>query len=446
MPGPQRSQILRGNALFRRALDPDWLQAAARRHGLVRRRRIVDAVSLFWALVTTVGSQTARHLSDVLRTLNCQQEWSLRYKPFWMRLSKPAFASFMRETFQRLCAQLVTRVVTPDKHAVTAFFSDIFIDDGSSFSLADGLHNHFPGRFTRHIPAAIELHAHMSLFTDQLVSVKAAPDRRGEREFLPDAKQLPRRSLSLRDRGYIDFSYFERLEGTEAFLICRSRSDINPTVFELRGVPRSLARRYRDRRLADIPKRHLAAASEVIVGRRDVKEPQRLRLVVRQLPPSKRRGPRHPRKKRAKPRPSWLYLLTNLPARFSPDDIQRLYRLRWQIELVFKDWKSYANLQALQTENPYIAEGMMWASLCAAFIKRAAGHWAQLVHHRAISTRIAAQLGPQILNALATWASQRGPVRIMERLLEYLAQNAARAHPNRDKLRPHAVLGLLAKV
>ena len=444
MPGRKRSQISRANASFRNVLSPDRLQAGARRAGFIQRQRIADASSYFWALVVTLGSQSTQYLSDVLRTLNCQQGWSLRYKPFWNRLSKPAFPRFMRETFQRLCTELVVRVVRREVKSAASYFSDIFLDDGCSFGLADGLRDVFPGRFTKIRPAAVELHARMSLFQDQLASVSLAPDTRGEREFTPAPEALPKRSLSIRDRGFLDLGYFEQLEGTEAFLICRSPRIINPILVKMRGVGRSYASPWEGKALKDIPQKYLKAASDLVVAfNRPHGEQLQLRLVVRELPPSKRRLPRHPRKEPEKPETTWLYLLTNLPDdKFSAEDIQQLYRLRWQIELAFKDWKSYANLHALQSENPAIVEGVIWASLCAAFIKRSLAHWAQLVCRRPISTRIAAQAGPQILNTLAAWAREGRPARILKRILDYLAQNAQRAHPNRDKLRPQQAVGL----
>jgi hypothetical protein len=288
----------------------------------------------------------------------------------------------------------------------------------------------------------------MSLLKDQLVSVKLSPDIRGEREFLPRPQDLPRGSLSLRDRGYIDVGYFRGLQGTGAFLICRARNNLNPVIVKMRGVPRALARRYEGKHLADVPRSHLKAATDIIVAcvQKEVgmdRTPVQLRLVVRELPSSKRRAPRHPRKKRKPaPRTSWIYLLTNLPDQFSGDDIARFYRLRWQIELLFKDWKSYANLHIFQSENPAIVEGLIWASLCAAFIKRALAHWSQLVYRRPISTRAAAQAGPHLLHGLASWARRRAPLKELVRLLSYLANTATRAHPRRDKLRPHEALGL----
>ena len=73
-------------------------------------------------------------------------------------------------------------------------------------------------------------------------------------------------------------------------------------------------------------------------------------------------------------------LCTNLPRTpFSLDLVGRLYRFRWQIELCFKEWKSYANLHQFDTANAHIAEGLIWASLCAAVLKRFLAHAAQRV-------------------------------------------------------------------
>jgi hypothetical protein len=81
-------------------------------------------------------------------------------------------------------------------------------------------------------------------------------------------------------------------------------------------------------------------------------------------------------------------LCTKLPRTpFSLDLVSRLYRFRWQIELLFKEWKSYANLHKFNTENEHMAEGLIWASLCTAVLKRFLAHAAQLVAGKPISTR-----------------------------------------------------------
>ncbi len=53
------------------------------------------------------------------------------------------------------------------------------------------------------------------------------------------------------------------------------------------------------------------------------------------------------------------YLLTNLcRTRYAAEQVGLAYKLRWQIELLFKEWKSYANLHAFDTGKSEIAEGL----------------------------------------------------------------------------------------
>ena len=56
----------------------------------------------------------------------------------------------------------------------------------------------------------------------------------------------------------------------------------------------------------------------------------------------------------------FVYLATNLSAaRYDAATVSQVYRLRWQIELLFKEWKSHANLRAFSTAKPAIVEGLI---------------------------------------------------------------------------------------
>ena len=129
-------------------------------------------------------------------------------------------------------------------------------------------------------------------------------------------------------------------------------------------------------------------------------------------------------------------LCTNLARTpFSVDVVARLYRFRWQIERCFKEWKSYANLHQFDTANPYIAEGLIWASLCAAVLKRFLAHAAQRVGDgAAMSTRRVAMCARHILGDLVTALRVGvGLLGALRRGLTYLLANARRAHPERDR-------------
>ena len=134
--------------------------------------------------------------------------------------------------------------------------------------------------------------------------------------------------------------------------------------------------------------------------------------------------------------PAMTRLCTNLSRTpFSVAVAARLYRFRWQIELCFKEWKSYANLHQFDTANPHIAEGLIWASLCAAVLKRFLAHAAQRVGNgAAISTRRVAMCAHHVLHDLVT--ALRVGVGFLVALrsgLAFLLANARRAHPDRDR-------------
>ncbi len=108
---------------------------------------------------------------------------------------------------------------------------------------------------------------------------------------------------------------------------------------------------------------------------------------------------------------------------------------------MFKEWKSYTNLHAFDTKKAPIAEGLIWASLSAAILKRFLAYAAQRVHQVAISTRKATMSLRYLLTDIfrALLHHRRKLKCVMNRPLQYLACNAMqcnakRAHPKRDKV------------
>jgi hypothetical protein len=63
--------------------------------------------------------------------------------------------------------------------------------------------------------------------------------------------------------------------------------------------------------------------------------------------------------------------LTNLkPSQWSPRALAELYRLRWQVELVFKELKQNLNLESLPSKDCHAVQVFTWASLLALAVSR----------------------------------------------------------------------------
>jgi hypothetical protein len=339
---------------------------------------------LFLSIVAGLASGNVESLADLLREFNHQNGAAVAYKAFYNRLARAGFAQFMRQMLARLVERLSLRTLTPEGQTAVARFKDIVIQDGSSFALKKQLRGVFPGRFTTTDPAAVELHATYSGFSDEVSRVQLAPDKQAERQFLPDPSTLKDRLL-LADRGYPDIKYFQAVQDHGGAFIVRLSRSHDPWI-QAAWIDGKRTPLPKPVRLSRFIAQHANRRMDLDVEYERGKQRVGFRVVV--LPGHEK---------------SMTRLCTNLPRTpFSLDLVSRLYRFRWQIELLFKEWKSCANLHKFDTANEHIAAGLIWASLCAAVLKRFLAHAAQLVGGKPISTRRVAMCAGHIIDEIVT--------------------------------------------
>jgi hypothetical protein len=61
-------------------------------------------------------------------------------------------------------------------------------------------------------------------------------------------------------------------------------------------------------------------------------------------------------------------MITNLKrSEFSATQGIGFFSLRWKIELLFKEWKSYNHLKIIGTAKPHLIKTLIWASVLCAF-------------------------------------------------------------------------------
>lgn len=415
MPRHELSEI--GTAL-KSTISVDEVNGLGLEIGQSKRLRVVTPHRLFLCVVGALASAKVESLADLQREFNHQTKTHTRYKAFYNRLARPSFPEFMRKMLCRLLSGLALKTLEPEDASVLSSFEDIIIQDGSSFALKDVLCDVFPGRFTMKDPAAVELHATYSGFADNIMAVTLAADTEAERHFLPEPEEL-RNKLLLADRGYPAISYFEALTEHNASFIMRLPRTFDPWV-RVAYEKEKAHRLEKPVRLSRFLSQHQGYCLDLDVEFECGQRRQALRLLI--LPGKEK---------------SMTRLCTNLAReRFSFQLTARLYRFRWQVELCFKEWKSYANLHPFDTGNEHIAAGLIWASICAAVLKRFLSHAAQIVGHGVpMSTRRVAMCARHVLGDLIA-ELLRGGARLLHILadsLAYLLANARRAHPDRDR-------------
>jgi hypothetical protein len=74
---------------------------------------------------------------------------------------------------------------------------------------------------------------------------------------------------------------------------------------------------------------------------------------------------------------AWTVFITNVPAdRLSVAEVLTLARARWQIELLFKLWKSHGTIDVSRSQKPYRVLCDVYAKLLAMVVQ----HWLFLVN------------------------------------------------------------------
>lgn len=384
--------------------------------GFARRERKLTAVRAIWTLATGMASGTATTIADFWRLFIDLSGQRIEYKAFHVRLANRRFPEFLRQVLETLMGELSFPVLEY-RSPLLKRFRDIVLQDGSSFAVNDELADVFPGRFTKISPGAVEIHCTYSLREGQPESIAIAPDKEGERQFLPSPEEL-KGKLLLVDRGYLSYPYFEEVKAAGGDFIGRARDRrFSPKILkcyrgfrEKKGV---VGKRLNEVTLPN------CNVDLLVEGKDSKMKKHQVRLVLFYV----RRKKLH------------LRLLTSLcPREFKPGTVASMYRLRWQIELFFKECKSYTRLRKFQTKDPHIVEGLIWASMIAILLRRFLLHSAFNHARERPSHFIAASLSWTFFRDIARSGVNglRGLPKQLERALTLLRHFAEATNPRRE--------------
>ncbi len=425
----EQGQVTKLAKQFKKTFCEAGLNALGKAVGFCKRRRDITPYRLCLGLVEVFAAGKVETIADIHRAFNARCRTDVQYKPFHNQLAKAQFPEFMRAMCGRSLEQLACEALRFAEGSPFARFERIELQDGTSFAVKSTLRERFPGRFRKVSPAAVELHVTLDLLSEQASSIVLTPDTDSEAQYLPDPETLAA-CLVMGDRGYFKKEYLRDVAAHGGSFIIKGKAGMNPKVVFAASEDGVERKSWCNKGLRDIKGKLLKSQRMDMDVQWPLKGgPFRCRLIVSWNPETK----------------AYQYLLTNLSrAEFSVDDILDGYRLRWQIELMFKEWKSHANLHAFDTSNPYIAEGLIWSSLCAAILTRYCAHKAQRFVHLPISTQKVAKCIQYVLRDIfqALMHSPRQLTKVIMHALDYLSKNAQRAHPKRDALTGRSKLGL----
>lgn len=321
----------------------------ARQTGFIKRSRKLCASDFVNTLMFSSCNQATTSLPDMTADLNQQFSVDISKEGLHKKFSSEG-VSFLKELLK---VQLSQQVSCPENADFGKHFAAINIKDSSKFSLPDIYNGDYPGfgNFSK-TNGLMNLQYEYDLMSGRWISLELTSVKRNDQQ---DSKQtiqsLQKGELYIRDLGYITPTYLKSIIEKKAYFLNRIPPQANIYTCEnkpmdwkhISGKLKKTGMRTLDMDVL-IYKRELLKCRLVIEMVTDNEYKNRLRQAERS---AKKHGVGL--SKEHKLRCRYNAYITNVERKILPiEKIRKTYYLRWQIELVFKTWKSFFEINKLK--------------------------------------------------------------------------------------------------
>jgi hypothetical protein len=354
-----------------RTLLTDTADAFAHETGFVQRVRKLDGAHFVQTLVFGVLSAPLATLSQLQQTAATAGAPVSR-QALSQRCTEPAASCLKRVLLAAMQLRFAADRVPP---ALLARFGAVYVGDSTILPLPAELAALWPG-YGGSTPssgaAALKLQVDLELVSGALADLELQAGRANDHRSQQQTTDAPRAGLYLKDQGYFDTAQLQALTTAGGHFLRRPPPQI--ALCEAQGRRFSLVRFLSQRRGQQ-------RDTAVTPG---TQQPWPVRLLAVRVPAEiaalrRDRRSAHARRKGLAVSPTlsalcaWTIMVTDLPkADLRLAEALVLLRLRWQVELLFKVWKSAGNqLAQWRTKDP-------WRALCTAYATLLAGlvrHW-----------------------------------------------------------------------
>jgi hypothetical protein len=306
--------------------------------------------------------------------------------------------------FKEVLQEAIKQVICHEGGVPELFsrFNGVYNQDGSIVSLPASMAEQYPGCGGYTAEAGISsmrLEIRWDLSCGSMSGPWITAGREAENQGAAREEHLPEGSLFVSDSKYFSFASMRARGKAGCFWLVPAKADLH--FYDPQGIRSDLVsylKRQKDEKVRDVqiqaglrdrlPCRLIAIHLDQETGNRQSRR-MKARTVIYQRAKSKgvqRYGPKASKKpKSGKSREKtkrtsksrlqiseWIILLTNVPEeRLSAQEALVIMRCRWQIELLWKLWKQYGQIDAWRSENPARIETEIYAKIIGLLIQ----HW-----------------------------------------------------------------------
>jgi hypothetical protein len=249
-------------------------------------------------------------------------------------------------------------------------FTQILVVDSTYQTLPDSLEEEYPGSGGKAANACLKVQLVYDFLSGNLSRLAIQAGRAPDQGYTQYLDSVTAGSLVLLDLGYFRLASLDEIAQKGAFFLMRYR--YRTVVCSLEGSRVDL--------LAYLESQGPAAVDQPVLLGTSSKTPVTCRLISVPVPLALAEERRRKVKRNAQEHGKtaterqlrmlgWSIFLTNVPEKLlSTTQAIAFYRIRWQIELVFKFWKSYCGLDKLPGVRPARVMTEFYAKLLVAIV------------------------------------------------------------------------------
>jgi putative transposase len=345
---------------IRKLFPTTHIECLARETGAVVRQRKVKIADFFWTLVLGFGVGRKRTIAGLRRQYEKTSGQSIEESSFYDRFT-PGLVKMLKQCVAHALEQSLGVGRALDGHLET--FRDVIMTDSTVIRLHDLLEGVFPACRTNHTKAALKAHAVISVTGAGRQSIKITSERRHDGPVFQVGKWVAGRLL-LFDLGYFRYQLFDCITRNRGYFVSRLKSNSNPTIVAINRKYRGRAVPVIGRKLRDILEHLQREVLDVMVE---------VRFQHRRYAGKRSYGTQILRVVGVRDEASGEYHLyiTNLPTeKLAAKDIKATYALRWQVELLFKEWKQSYRLEDMPSRKVVVVEALLHAAILTLVVSR----------------------------------------------------------------------------
>ena len=295
-----------------------------------------------------LGANNKKVMSDEAICRNLYEDYNadLTRQSLNEWLHKDVSVEYLGKVFEKTLSK--NNIYNDDEiKGLTAHFKNVFVEDNSTISLHESMSNKYKGVGGSALTSAIKIYFNYNVIVDKIADIRIFDGTKSDAkcsDYVLDV--LKKGDLVLRDLGFFKISSFKKIIDVGAYFLSRYFLSTNIYIDDKKTDILDFIKSKKDFTVLDewVKLSNEKLPVRVIVYKvPDEVYNQRARAIRKE---DKKRGITSSKRRFELQR--YNIFITNIPAEIiDAKKIGTLYRLRWQIELVFKRWKSQMNINVI---------------------------------------------------------------------------------------------------